>query len=62
MHRTELVDYGIVISGEMTLILGKGETLLREGDVVIQRGMNHAWVQAVLYALPDAIHPRRRPF
>ena len=43
MHRTESVDYGIVISGEMTLILDKGETLLREGDVVIQRGTNHAW-------------------
>ena len=43
MHRTELVDYGVVISGEMTLILDKGETLLREGDVVIQRGTNHAW-------------------
>ena len=43
MHRTESVDYGIVISGEMTLILDKGETLLRERDVVIQRGTNHAW-------------------
>jgi quercetin dioxygenase-like cupin family protein len=43
MHRTESVDYGIVVSGEMTLILDKGETLLREGDVVIQRGTNHAW-------------------
>ena len=43
MHRTESVDYGVVISGEMTLILDKGETLLREGDVVIQRGTNHAW-------------------
>ena len=30
MHRTESVDYGIVVSGEMTLILDKGETLLRK--------------------------------
>ncbi len=43
MHRTESVDYGIVISGEMTLVLDKGETLLKAGDVVIQRGTNHAW-------------------
>jgi mannose-6-phosphate isomerase-like protein (cupin superfamily) len=43
MHRTETIDYGIVISGEMTLVLDKAETLLKEGDVVIQRGTNHAW-------------------
>ena len=43
MHRTESIDYGVVISGEMTLVLDKGEALLREGDVVVQRGTNHAW-------------------
>ncbi len=43
MHRTESIDYGIVISGEMTLVLDRGETLLKQGDVVIQRGTNHAW-------------------
>ncbi|MFG1266775.1 cupin domain-containing protein [Xanthobacter sp. DSM 14520] len=43
MHRTQSIDYGIVISGEMTLVLDRGETLLRQGDVVIQRGTNHAW-------------------
>lgn len=43
MHRTETIDYGIVIAGEITLLLDKGETLLKEGDVVIQRGTNHAW-------------------
>jgi uncharacterized cupin superfamily protein len=43
MHRTESIDYGIVISGEMTLVLDRAETLLRPGDVVIQRGTNHAW-------------------
>jgi mannose-6-phosphate isomerase-like protein (cupin superfamily) len=43
MHRTESVDYGVVISGEMTLVLDAGETLLKPGDVVIQRGTNHAW-------------------
>ena len=43
MHRTESIDYGVVISGEMTLVLDRGETLLKAGDVVVQRGTNHAW-------------------
>ena len=43
MHRTQSIDYGIVIEGEMTLVLEAGETRLRRGDVVIQRGTNHAW-------------------
>lgn len=43
MHRTQSVDYGIVISGELTLILDEGEALLKAGSVVIQRGTNHAW-------------------
>lgn len=43
MHRTESVDYGIVIEGEMTLIVDDGEVLLKPGSVVIQRGTNHAW-------------------
>lgn len=43
MHRTRSVDYGIVLEGEITLILDKGETVVRQGEVVIQRGTNHAW-------------------
>lgn len=43
MHRTESVDYGIVIDGEMTLVLDDAEVLLRPGSVVVQRGTNHAW-------------------
>ncbi|MCW5636762.1 MAG: cupin domain-containing protein [Rubrivivax sp.] len=43
MHRTESVDYGIVIEGEMTLVLDDSEVLLRPGSVVVQRGTNHAW-------------------
>lgn len=43
MHRTESIDYGIVIEGEMTLVLDDGEVALRPGSVVIQRGTNHAW-------------------
>lgn len=43
MHRTESVDYGVVIEGEMTLVLDDSEVLLRPGSVVVQRGTNHAW-------------------
>jgi mannose-6-phosphate isomerase-like protein (cupin superfamily) len=43
MHRTQTVDYGIVLEGEITLVLDKGETTIRAGDIVIQRGTNHAW-------------------
>ncbi|WP_043458538.1 cupin domain-containing protein, partial [Azohydromonas australica] len=37
MHRTESVDYGIVIEGEMTLVLDDSEVLLKPGSVVVQR-------------------------
>lgn len=43
MHRTRTIDYGIVLSGEVYLVLDKQETLLKAGDVVVQRGTNHAW-------------------
>ena len=43
MHRTETIDYGIVLSGELTLVLDDSEVTLRAGDMVIQRGTNHAW-------------------
>lgn len=43
MHRTKSVDYGIVLEGELVLVLDEEEVVLRAGDVVIQRGTNHAW-------------------
>ena len=43
MHRTETIDYGIVLEGELTLIMDIGETTVRAGDIVIQRGTNHGW-------------------
>jgi hypothetical protein len=44
MHRTRTVDYIIVLSGEVDLLLDDGEVHLKPFDVVIQRGTNHAWV------------------
>jgi hypothetical protein len=43
MHRTETVDYGHVLDGEIVLVLEGSETPLRAGDLVIQRGTSHAW-------------------
>lgn len=44
MHRTLSIDYAVVLSGELEIILDGGETVrLRPGDAVVQRGANHAW-------------------
>ncbi|HUN25037.1 MAG TPA: cupin domain-containing protein [Steroidobacteraceae bacterium] len=43
MHRTSTLDYVVVIEGEVVLVLEGSETLLKQGDVVVQRGTNHAW-------------------
>jgi len=43
MHRTRTIDYGIVLEGEIVLILSDSEVPVRAGDVVVQRGTDHAW-------------------
>lgn len=43
MHKTKTVDYGIVLEGEVTLILDQEQTIIQAGDIVIQNGTNHAW-------------------
>lgn len=43
MHTTETVDYAIVLEGEIWAVMDDGETLMHAGDVLIQRGTNHAW-------------------
>jgi len=43
MHQTATVDYIIVLKGEIFAIMEKGETLLKAGDVLVQRGTNHSW-------------------
>ncbi len=60
MHRTESVDYGVVIAGEIVLMLDEDEVTLQPGDVVIQRGTIHAWANRsdapcrMLFVLTDA--------
>ncbi len=43
MHRTETIDYALVLSGECYMVLDDSEVLVTAGDVIIQRGTNHAW-------------------
>lgn len=43
MHRTPSVDYAVILKGECYAVLDGGETLMKEGDVLIQRGTLHSW-------------------
>jgi naringenin degradation protein FdeH len=59
MHRTETIDYAVVLEGEIVLLLDDEDVHLKAGDVVIQRGTNHAWSNRsskpcrMLYVLMD---------
>jgi quercetin dioxygenase-like cupin family protein len=45
MHRTDSVDYGVVVSGEIDMELDNGTTVtLRAGDMLVQRGTVHNWI------------------
>jgi mannose-6-phosphate isomerase-like protein (cupin superfamily) len=44
MHRTRTIDYAVVISGEIDMLLDDSEVHLSAGDVLVQQGTNHAWV------------------
>jgi hypothetical protein len=43
MHRTRTLDYVVMIEGELVLILDDSEVILKPGNVVVQRGTDHAW-------------------
>ena len=43
-HRTETIDFGIVLAGEIVLMMDEGETTVRPGEIVVQRGTNHGWM------------------
>jgi hypothetical protein len=70
MHETDSIDYAIVLSGEVYAIMDQGEKLLKAGDVLIQRGTNHAWSNRsgqycrIAFVLVEATRPshlRERP-
>jgi quercetin dioxygenase-like cupin family protein len=43
MHRTDTLDYVIVLSGELEMQMDDSTVILKAGDVVVQRGTNHSW-------------------
>ena len=63
MHRTNSLDYAIVLSGEVYMLMDNKEddVLLKAGDVVIQRGTNHAWANrgtepcVIVFVLADGV-------
>jgi len=63
MHRTRTVDYAIVMEGEIDMLLDDSEIHLTAGDVLIQQGTNHAWVNRgtatcrIAFVLIDAQEP-----
>ena len=63
MHRTDTIDYAILIEGELTAIMEDGETVLHPGDVLIQRGTMHAWANRsgkmcrICFVLIDGVEP-----
>jgi mannose-6-phosphate isomerase-like protein (cupin superfamily) len=44
MHRTRTIDYAIILEGEIDMLLDDSEIHVKAGDVLIQQGTNHAWV------------------
>ena len=60
MHRTETIDYVIVMSGEIDMEMDNSTVKLKAGDVMVQRGTNHAWINRgsvparVAFVLVDA--------
>lgn len=44
MHRTETIDYVLVLEGQIDMDMDRSTLTLRQGDVMVQRGTNHAWV------------------
>jgi mannose-6-phosphate isomerase-like protein (cupin superfamily) len=63
MHRTRTVDYAIVMAGEIDMLLDDSEVHLKAGDVLVQQGTNHAWVNRgsepcrIAFILVDAKEP-----
>jgi len=61
MHRTNSVDYAVILCGEITMLLDDSEVHLKAGDVVVQRGTNHAWSNRgtetcrIVFVLVDAV-------
>lgn len=62
-HRTRSLDYAIVLTGEIDMLLDDSQVHLKAGDVLVQQGTNHAWVNngtqtcRIAFVLIDAQEP-----
>ncbi|MDA8870643.1 cupin domain-containing protein [Rhizobiaceae bacterium] len=60
MHRTDSVDYSIVLQGEIWMLMDEEDVHLSQGDVIVQQGTNHAWSNRgtepciIMFVLNDA--------
>ncbi|MGZ3402537.1 MAG: cupin domain-containing protein [Phenylobacterium sp.] len=60
MHTTDTIDYAILLQGELVVIMDEDETVMRAGDILIQRGTSHAWanrsgeIARICFVLTDA--------
>jgi mannose-6-phosphate isomerase-like protein (cupin superfamily) len=65
MHRTRSIDYAIVLSGEIDMLLDDSQVHLEAGDILVQQGTNHAWVNngstvcRIAFVLIDGMEPER---
>jgi mannose-6-phosphate isomerase-like protein (cupin superfamily) len=63
MHRTRSVDYAVVLSGEIDMLLDDASVHLKPGDTIVQQATNHAWVNhgtepcRILFVLMDSKQP-----
>jgi mannose-6-phosphate isomerase-like protein (cupin superfamily) len=63
MHRTRSVDYAIVMSGEIDMLLDTGTVHVKAGDVIVQQATNHAWLNhgkepcRIAFVLTDSQEP-----
>jgi mannose-6-phosphate isomerase-like protein (cupin superfamily) len=63
MHRTRSVDYAVVLSGEIDMMLDDSVVHLKPGDTIVQQATNHAWVNhgrepcRILFVLMDSRQP-----
>ncbi len=63
MHRTKSVDCAIVLDGEIDMLLDDTEVHVKAGDILVQQGTNHAWVNnsgkncRICFVLIDAVEP-----
>ena len=61
MHRTETIDYVFVLSGEIDMDMDDSTVHMKAGDVMVQRGTNHSWVNRsnalarLAFVLVDAV-------